>query len=96
MEFEDDELDELETDPRAGAGYSPAVVKKYRKIMQAIRSASDPRPFVLLRRFGFEKLKGDRSHQSSFKLDQQLRLIVEFEGEGRSKTVRVIEIVDYH
>ena len=96
VEFADDDLDRLETDRRFDAGVGQSVVKGFRKVLQAIRAAPDENEFYQLRRFNFEKLKGNRSHQHSFRLDKQFRLIVEFAGKGRNRVVRIIEIVDYH
>ena len=47
--------------------------------MQMIRAASDERTFYELKSLHFEKLKGDRSHQHSMRLNKQWRFIVEFE-----------------
>lgn len=96
VEFDDPDLDELETDPKAGAGYAPAVVRGYRKVIQAIRAATDERDLYQLRGLGFEKLKGDRQDQHSLRLNKQWRLIIELRGKGATKKVGVIEIVDYH
>ena len=43
-----------------------------------------------------EKLKGDRKGQNSIRLNDQWRLIVEFEGKDQNTTVNIIEVVDYH
>ncbi len=96
VEFDDPDLDELETDPKAEAGYAPAVVRGYRKVIQAIRAATDERDLYQLRGLGFETLKGDRQDQHSLRLGKQWRLIIELRGKGATKKVGVIEIVDYH
>lgn len=44
----------------------------------------------------FEKLKGARQKQHSMRLNDQWRLILEFEGEGTTKVVVVCGIEDYH
>jgi proteic killer suppression protein len=64
--------------------------------MQQIRAAPDERLFYAVKSLHFEKLKGDRSHQYSMRLNDQWRLILEFEGEGPSKVVWIIGIEDYH
>jgi proteic killer suppression protein len=64
--------------------------------MQAIRAAMDERDLVAVRGNRFEKLKGDRSHQYSVRLNDQYRLILEFEGSGQGKVVVVVGIEDYH
>ena len=64
--------------------------------MQAIRSAPDEHVFYSMRSLHFEKLKGARDHQYSMRLNDQWRMILEFEGKGESKVVAVINIDDYH
>ena len=96
VEFADDDLDQLETNPRATAGFQAAVVKGYRKAMQFIRNAADERDFYAMRGLRFEKLKGNRQGQFSLRCNDQYRLIIELHGKGERKKVRVIEIVDYH
>ena len=96
MRFKDDRLDRLETDAGYDAGFAQAVVKAFRSRMQMIRNAVDERAFRGMRSLNFEKLKGARSHQQSMRLNDQWRLIVELEGEGRTKVVVVVGIEDYH
>jgi proteic killer suppression protein len=95
VKFRDDDLDRLETDPDFDAGYSQAVVRAFRRRMQHIRAAEDERDLRAVKAFRYEKLKGNRSHQRSIRLNRQWRLIVELE-EGRPKTVVVVDIEDYH
>ena len=85
--FDDPDLDRLETDDAFTGGHGPGVVRAYRKVIGAIRVMRDER---------FEKLKGSRDGQYSIRLNDQWRLILEFEGEAPQKVVRLIEIVDYH
>jgi toxin HigB-1 len=85
--FKDSDLDKLETDADFDAGYSEAIVKAFRKRMQQIRSAPDERDFYAQKSLHFEKLKGNRSHQYSMRLNDQWRLILEFHG-GRDQISR--------
>ena len=94
--FKEQSLDRLETDASYSAGLSDGIVKAYRRAMQHIRAASDERMFYARRSFRFEKLSGDRQGQHSMRLNDQWRLIVEMLGNGRTKTMHIIEIVDYH
>lgn len=64
--------------------------------MQAIRAAEDERTFYAMKSLHFEKLKGNRSHQHSMRLNDQWRLILEFECTNDGKVVLVIGIEDYH
>lgn len=94
--FRDKKLEQLESDAAYSGGWTDSVVSAFRKRMQVIRSAPDERVFFALRSLHFEKLKGARSHQYSMRLNDQWRLILEFEGKGESKVVAVISIEDYH
>lgn len=94
--FEDESLEELERNPKHTAGYDRAIVKAFRKRMQMIRSATDERDFREMRSVRFEKLKGNRSHQHSMRLNDQWRLILEVGGERQNKKIRIVGIEDYH
>ena len=96
IEFDDDDLDRLETDPRFDGGLPSGVVKGFRKAMQAIRAAVDERDLYPLHGLRLEKLKGDRKGYHSLRCNDQYRLIVKFDGEGRDRKVKIIEVVDYH
>jgi len=96
VRFKDDSLDRLETDESYDGGLSQALVKAFRKRMQFIRSAHDERDFYAMKSLHFEKLKGKRAHQHSMRLNDQFRLILEFEGSKTEKTVVVVTIEDYH
>ncbi len=64
--------------------------------MELIRAAPDDRDFYKFNSLRFEKLKGKRAHQYSMRLNDQWRLILEFEGEVADKVVVVVGIEDYH
>src|SRR5271170_7824709 len=96
VEFTDPQLDRLEVDARLRAGHSDAVISGFRKAMQAIRAAVDERDLYALKGLRFEKLKGNRSHQRSLRINQQWRLIIEIEERQNKHCVRVIGIEDYH
>jgi proteic killer suppression protein len=96
VRFVDEGLDRLEIDKRYDAGFSQNVVSAFRKRMQQIRSATDERDFYNLKSLHFEKLKGDRSHQHSMRLNVQWRLVLEFEGKASNKTAVIVKIEDYH
>lgn len=96
LEFGSDDLDRLETDPDFEMGLAPAVVKAYRKRIQFTRAAADERDLYAWKSLHMEKLKGDRQHQYSIRLNNQFRLILEFVGVGKNKRLRVVSIEDYH
>jgi proteic killer suppression protein len=96
VSYKDESLERLERDAKFTAGHPPAVIKAFRKQMWAIRNAVDERDLRERRGAHFEKLKGDRDHQYSMRLNDQWRLILEIEGKGANKTVIVVGIEDYH
>lgn len=96
VRYEDSELERLESDPSFRGKWSQAVVKAFRKRMQAIRAATDERVFYRMKSFHFEKLKGARRHQYSMRLNDQFRLILAYAGKSPNKIVVVISIEDYH
>lgn len=96
VRYEDSELERLATDPSFRGKWSQAVVKAFRKRIQAIGAATDERVFYQMKSLHFEKLAGARRHQHSMRLNDQYRLIVEYEGKSPNKTIVVISIEDYH
>ncbi len=74
IRFKEQKLDRLETDGTFDAGFSREIVRAYRKCLQIIRSAPDERVFYQLKSLHFEKLKGNRSHQHSMRLNKQWRM----------------------
>ena len=96
VHFNTDDLAMLESDRDFTGGFAPSVVKGFRKVMQFIRAAVDERDFYQMRSLRFEKLSGPRKHQRSMRINDQYRLIMELEGEGQAKTVKVMAIEDYH
>lgn len=94
--FRDTVLDRLETDASFDGGYESSIVKAFRKRMQQIRAAMDERDFYQWRSLRFEKLKGNRKHQHSMRLNDQWRLILELKEKGNQKTIVVVGIEDYH
>lgn len=96
VEFQDEDLDRLETDATFTAGQQPEIVRMYRRRLQAIRDAVDERDLYVFASWRFKKLKGDRSHQRSIRLNDRWRLIVEIRGARPSNIMVVIGIEDYH
>ncbi len=91
-----DALLDLATNKNARSGLPQAIEKKFRLRIQQIMSFVDEREFYSLKSLHFEKLKGDRSHQYSIRLNDQWRMILEFEGEAPNKRLVVIGVEDYH
>ncbi|NQW24686.1 MAG: type II toxin-antitoxin system RelE/ParE family toxin [SAR202 cluster bacterium] len=95
VRFASKNLEELECDAEATGGFSPAIVKAFRKRMQFIRAAPDERDFYAWKSLHFEKLEA-RPEQHSMRLNGQFRLIIELEIEEHTKTVVILGIEDYH
>jgi proteic killer suppression protein len=96
VEFADADLDRLETDPKFTGGFSPAIVRGFRKVMGSLRAAHDERDLYQNRGLGFEKLKGKRAHQCSARLNKQWRLILELQDGEKLRKARIVGIEDYH
>jgi proteic killer suppression protein len=96
VEFGDAQLEQLEKDLAFNAGFGIAIVRGYRKLMRFIRAAGDERDFRAMRSLNFEKLKGDRDHQYSLRIDAQWRLIIELRKASPKNVVIVVSIEDYH
>jgi toxin HigB-1 len=86
----------LEMDPSVTGGYPPGVTKAFRMRMQFIRSAVDERDFYAWKSIRYEKLKGNRSHQHSMRLNNQYRLVLEYEEKSSKKIAVIVGIEDYH
>lgn len=96
IEYRKADLERLETDNSAGGAYGVAVVRAFRKVINFMRAALDERDFRNMRSLHFEKLKGDRAHQYSMRLNNQWRLIVEIKSADPKNIIVVIDIEDYH
>ena len=71
------------------------AAKAFRRRMQFIRAAVDERAFYAMKSLHYEKLKGDRSHERSMRLNDQWRLVLRIESTGE-RTVVIVSIEDYH
>jgi toxin HigB-1 len=96
VDYKDENLRRVEIDPNADCGHGEAVTNGFRKRMQSIRAALDERDFYALKSLHFEKLKGNRDHERSMRINDQWRLIIEIVGEAPNKKVLIVGIEDYH
>jgi proteic killer suppression protein len=96
IDFQDDDLRRLATDPAFDMGLDRGVVKAYRMAIQAICAAVDERIFAVRPGWRYEKLKGDLRGKYSIRLNGQWRLLMNFRTGERGKIVVVISVVDYH
>ena len=96
VEFDDASLADLEVNAQATAGHGDAVDKGFRKKMQVLRAAVDERDLWALRSLRFEKLKGERSHQHSLRINDQWRIVIELRKESGRTRVAIVSVEDYH
>jgi toxin HigB-1 len=89
-------LDRIDTDREFNGGFSRDIVKAIRKRFQQVRAAEDENVLRSQVSLHFEKLKGNRKHQYSIRLNKQFRLIFELKEENSSKTLVVKSVEDYH
>jgi toxin HigB-1 len=89
-------LQKIDEEPDFNGGYPANLLRAFRMRMQQIRAANDERDFYALKSLRFEKLKGNRKHQHSMRLNDQFRLILEIEKTGHGNTIVVVGIEDYH
>lgn len=95
VEYHDEVLRQLaEESDFTPKGWALDVVKAYRKKIQLIVAAKDERDLYAMRGLRLEQLKGNRTGQSSIRLNDQFRLILTFVTESDRVAV-ILEIVDY-
>jgi proteic killer suppression protein len=97
VRFKDESLEKLQREnAKEDKAYPPGIGRTFRKRVDYIRRANDERDLSTMRSVGFERLKGQRQHQHSMRLNDQWRLILEMEGDYPNKIVWIVAIEDYH
>jgi proteic killer suppression protein len=96
IEYDEDDYQRLVTDVTFTLDFDPSIVKSYRKKIQFIRGAATEADIYNWKSLHFEKLKGDRKHQHSMRINDQFRLVVEFVVIDGIKRIKIIKIEDYH
>ncbi len=96
FEFSSDDLARLYSEPDFDAGYPPGIVRAFRMRVQYIANAQDERDFYAWKSLRYKKLRGDRAHQRSMRLNEQWRLILEIRKDEDGSLVVLISIEDYH
>jgi toxin HigB-1 len=96
VEFEDEDLRRLASDPSFDMGMERGIVRAFRMRVQVIAAAEDERAFYKLTSWNFEKLKGDLLGKYSVRLNKQWRLLMRLEKKASGKIVVIISICDYH
>ncbi|HEY1923548.1 MAG TPA: type II toxin-antitoxin system RelE/ParE family toxin [Tepidisphaeraceae bacterium] len=93
--FADKKLERLYIEPQNTLGFGPNIVKAFRKVMGFIKDALDEQDFYRMKSLHYEKLKGNRNHQRSLRLNDQFRLIVEIDSSG-ANTVVIVSIEKHY
>jgi proteic killer suppression protein len=96
VRHDDDELARLESDPDFTGGRDQSLVRSFRKVLNLIRGVPNESGLYKWGSLHFEKLKGERKHQRSFRLHGGFRLIVEIEVHQNGNCMVVKEIENYH
>lgn len=94
--FANNKLERLYIEERGARRYPREVVEAFFEVMNVIDSARDERDLYALKGLRYEKLKGNRSHQRSIRLNDQFRLILERETDEQGRYFWIIQIEDYH
>lgn len=94
--FADSSLDDLESDETCNGGFSPGIVRSYRKLMRYIRDSTDERDLRAWPGKRFEKLDRDRQGQHSMRINKQWRLVFKIIKGNPKNIIHIIEITDYH
>ena len=96
VRFKNESLEKLqEANAEGDKAYPPGIGKAFRRRINWIRVAKDDNDLSTPGN-RLEKLKGQRQHQYSMRLNDQWRLILEMEGEHPKKVVWIVAIEDYH
>jgi len=96
VEHGDPTLEHLEQDATYTGGFDKAVARQFRRLMLLIRSVPNESELYKYPSRHFEKLKGDRSHQHSLRIDKKWRLIVELQKRTDSNCLRIVEITNHY
>jgi proteic killer suppression protein len=89
-------LQRMDEEPDFKGGFSPALAKSFRELMNLIRAATNENVLRGRKSCRFEKLKGKRSPDDSMRMNDQFRLIFQIEKEAGGNRLVILEIEDYH
>ena len=76
--------------------YGEAVVRSFIEKVAVIREITNEGELRKFKSLRYEKLKGNRKHQRSIRLNQQFRLILELEQDEHGNLLVIVNIEDYH
>ena len=94
--FASQELERVWIEANSSLGHGKPVDEKFRQRVSAIKNAKDERDLRALKSLHYERLKGKRKHQWSIRVNDQWRLIVEWEKTNKGKRIVLLNVEDYH
>lgn len=96
VEFADEDLRRLHADPECKAGYSTEIIRAFRQKVQFLVAAPDERSIRNWRSLNYERLKGQRKHEWSIRLNGPWRLILQRRETDAGVTLILTGIEQYH
>lgn len=96
LEFKDKDLEAMAFDPNYRGRWSAGIVKEYRFCLHYFLNAPDRRAIYHYPGFRLEKLKGKKKDVHSLRLNDQYRLILQFQRIDNREAIYVLGIEDYH
>ncbi len=96
VQHDDPTLERLDMDPEYQTNLAPAIARAFVKKMILVHSVPNEAELNKYPGLHCEKLKGDRSHQRSIRLNDQYRLIFEIRKRDGGNIFVVKGIEDYH
>jgi len=96
IQFRDRRLALIQTSRAAETRLPIAVIKSCRDKLVVLAAAPDERTLRNWRSLHYEKLKGDRDGQRSIRLNDQWRLVFEFDEVQSPPSIIVLAVEDYH
>lgn len=96
VEHADPDLARAEAEEGFSAGLPVPLLKQFRKLMAIIRGVTGRRALYQFRGRRLEKLKGNRQHQYSMRLNKKFRLIVEFPGDEADQAILIVGIENHY
>ena len=94
--FNTKRLEALYTEEKGAHKYPAGIPDAFFRVMGIVESAVDERDLYALKGLRYEKLKGDRKGQHSIRLNDQFRLIIEWEKDSQGRYLLIVDIEDYH
>lgn len=96
IKFADKSLERLWTDEAHKTRLPAAVIKAARRKLAVFDAAPDERTLRNWKSLRYEKLSGDKDGLRSVRLNDQWRMILEFDEEEVQPTLVILSIEDYH